>query len=281
MLLVIVQTAVLLLVPGYLVYRVHRLKRELGVLRTGQAAAAKKTDRLVGLLNRIDKKWEKSLQKTFSETIWPQIESLEAIGRILDGKQYLPPTRRAAASPDLLMHVLRIIRAESPLNIVECGSGTSTIVFAMALKAFNQSGHIFSIENDEAYAEQVRDQLRERGLDASVTLVVAPLVEKKYPGCETPIQWYDIDKSRLPASIDLLFVDGPEGTFQGFSRYPAGPELIPLMSPTGKIILDDAARHDEAAMPGMWTTLFPSLAAQPLRAEKGATQLSLRIDTAA
>ena len=146
----------------------------------------------------------------------------------------------------------------------------------MALKASGQPGHIFSIENDETYAEQVREQLRDRRLEDAVTLIIAPLVEKTYPGLESPLKWYDIDKSLLPSAIDLLFVDGPEGTFQNFSRYPAGPELIPLMSPNGKIILDDAARPDEAAMPEMWKALFPSLAFRQLRAEKGATELFFR-----
>jgi len=281
--LIVLQTALLLAGMAYLARKmwsmkreIGRLKREIGSLRKNQASAAEKTARLMVRQFKsagFDKLWEKTLRKEFNETIWPQIESLEAIGRMLDGKQFLPPTRRAAASPDLLMHVLRIIRADAPRNIVECGSGTSTVAFAMLLKALGQIGHIFAIENDKEYAELVREQLKDRGLEEMVTLIVAPLTEKTYSDLDHPIRWYDIDKSLLPDSIDLLFVDGPEGTFQRFSRYPAGPEFIPLMSANGKIILDDAARPDEAEMLEMWKARFPALAIRLLRAEKGAATL--------
>lgn len=282
--LVVVQTALLLAGIAYLGRKMLSLKREIRSLRKIQAGAVEKTARLTVRQFRsagFDRRWEKTLRKEFNETIWPQIESLESIGRMLDGKQFLPPTRRAAASPDLLMHVLRIIRADAPRNIVECGSGTSTVAFAMLLKALGQIGHIFSIENDNEYAELVREQLKDRGLEEMVTLIVAPLTEKTYSGLDHPLRWYDIDKSLLPNSIDLLFVDGPEGTFQRFSRYPAGPEFIPMMSANGKIIVDDAARPDEAAMLEMWKALFPALAIRLLRAEKGSAKLFFHRDLGA
>lgn len=271
--LVVLQTALLLAGIAYLARKMWSLKREIGSLKRETASLKREIGSLRKNQAGAVDKTARLMARQFNETIWPQIESLEAIGRMLDGKQFLPPTRRAAASPDLLMHVLRIIRADVPRNIVECGSGTSTVAFAMLLKALGQIGHIFAIENDKEYAELVREQLKDRGLEEMVTLIVAPLTEKTYPGLDHPLKWYDIDKSQLPDSIDLLFVDGPEGTFQRFSRYPAGPELIPLVSANGKIILDDAARPDEQAMPGMWKALFPGLAILPLRAEKGAAKI--------
>ncbi len=277
MLATLLQTALLVAFLGYLVFRAEKIGRDVRRLRRDQERVFKELATIRALIRKERatgvEKVAKTLNKYFNEHIWPQIQSLDAINRLLDGKDHLPHTRRAAASPDILLHLVRLVRANRPQVILECGSGTSTVALAMVLKAFGQEGHVFSIENDADYAARIQRELEERKLQDKVTIIVAPLVEKQYSGIDHAVKWYDLDKSRLPPSFDLLFVDGPEGTFQPFSRYPAGPELLPLMSPRGRVILDDADREAEAALPGLWANEFPGLQSQPVRAEKGAAEL--------
>jgi hypothetical protein len=211
--------------------------------------------------------------RLFERSIWPQIESLVALYRVIDGETEFPPTRRWSISPDMLMHLVRHIRRHRPSTIVECGGGTSTIVLAHVLDSLGCGGHIFSIENHAPTIRELRDQLRRRNLERFVTLIEAPLVEKRYEGIETVFHWYDIDAGAIPQPIDMLLIDGPNGAIGRQARYPAGPELLPLLSRDGHAFLDDAERMDEAAIMRRWRVLYPDLGIRMLPAEKGCAAL--------
>jgi hypothetical protein len=212
-------------------------------------------------------------ERWFDRSIWPQIESLTFVYRLLDGKIDLPPTRGWAVSPDFLRYVADDIRRRAPKTIVECGSGTSTVVMAHLLKAFGQDGHIYTIENYEPTIDAVRAQLRRHGLERFVTILAAPLAERHYPGFEAPFHWYDLSPDAVPGGIDLLVVDGPFSTVAEFARYPAGPELLPKLSRDAHILVDDTKRRDELAMLRMWRKLYPDLGIRHLPAEKGCAEL--------
>ena len=144
--------------------------------------------RMRGRINRVLKVQRREARYPW----WPQFEALLGIYRLLDGKADLPNLRHWALSPDILLHVLRHIKVHAPRRIVECGSGSSTIAMAQALRALGIDGHIYSIENYEPSAAAVREQLRRHDLERFVTLVFVPLVEKRYEGFDAPIAWYDL-----------------------------------------------------------------------------------------
>ena len=127
-------------------------------------------------------KYDKKLGRRFDRSIWPQVESLTSLYRLIDGKIDFPPTRRWAVSPDFLRHVAENIRRHAPTTIVECGSGTSTVVMAHLLNTLGQDGHIYAIEDHVPTIDAVRAQLRRHDLERFVTIVAAPLVERQYPG---------------------------------------------------------------------------------------------------
>ena len=205
--------------------------------------------------------------------VWPQLESLIGIQRLLDGKADLPSLRFRSVSPDFLLHVVRHIQVNAPKTIVECGSGSSTIVLAQALRAFGIDGHIHSLENYEPSTAFVRGELRRHDLERYVTLIFAPLAPKRYDGIVEPIAWYDIGAAAIPANIDLLLVDGPIAVEHANARYPAGPELLPKLARTGHVFIDDANRRGERNMVERWCRLHPDLGVRERPAEKGCLEL--------
>src|SRR5262245_11486675 len=110
--------------------------------------------------------------------LYQELESLIGLHRLLDGAPDLPSLRFISVSPDFMLCVLRSIQQHTPRRIVECGSGSSTIAMALALRAFGVDGHIYSIENHEPSITMVRAQLRRHDLERFVTLVSVPLVPK-------------------------------------------------------------------------------------------------------
>ena len=218
-------------------------------------------------------KYRRYFARQFGRSIWPQVESLASLYRILDGKADFPATRIMAVSPDFMLHIVKHIRLFAPKKIVECGGGTSTIVMAHMLKALGHDARIYAIENHAPSIEKMREELRRHDLERFVTLIVAPLVEKRYDGFETAFNWYDLRSAAIPSDIDLLVVDGPFSRVNTCARYPAGPELLPKLSRDAHIFIDDASRADERRMIDLWRKLYPDLGIRKLPAEKGCVDL--------
>lgn len=147
--------------------------------------------------------------------------------------------------------LFHFIRRQRPKVIMELGSGSSTVLFAAALRA-NGTGHLISIESDSAHAKHTAALLEQAELSDRVQLVAAPLVDLTLNGRN--FQWYDLGPllRTLAEKIDLLFVDGPPGRVQSLSRFPALPILLPHLSQRAAIIVDDGAREDEVRMVEMW-----------------------------
>jgi predicted O-methyltransferase YrrM len=224
-------------------------------------------------MRRRMKKLRRTQRSDRRHPFWPQFESLMGLYRLLDGRADLPSLRLRFVSPDFLLHVVRHIQQHAPKRIVECGSGSSTIAMAQALRAFGIDGHIYSIENYEPSVASVRDQLRRHDLERFVTLVFAPLVPRRYDGVDAPIGWYDLGEGSIPGDIDMLLVDGPIAVIRTNARYPAGPELLPKLSRSGRVFVDDANRPGEKRMVERWRKLYPHLDARTLPAEKGCLEL--------
>jgi hypothetical protein len=210
----------------------------------------------------------------YPSTLWPQFESLTKLYRLLDGKADLPNLRHWAVSPDFLLHVVRHVQDHAPKTILECSCGSSTIAIALALRAFGIDGHIYSLENYEPSVTAVRNQLRRHDLERFVTLIFVPLVPKRYDGANAVFEWYDLRPGMVPDGVDLLLVDGPSAVHHPDARFPAGPELLPKLSRTAHIFIDDADRPAETSMVDRWAKLNPNLAVRKLPAEKGCFELT-------
>lgn len=150
--------------------------------------------------------------------------------------------------------IVQTIHDRRPRLIVECGSGTSTVLTASVLREIG-AGKIISLEHDAEYAEKTRRYLRERGLDAWAEVIIAPLVMRDVDGEER--RWYDVDvAARIPGMIDMLVIDGPPRRSSTLARYPAVPLLRDRLAPGCVIILDDGNRPDERTIARLWAGLI-------------------------
>jgi hypothetical protein len=211
--------------------------------------------------------------KRIDEVLWPQIEALFALYRLVGANDTLPPLRRWAMSPDLLLYIYRHIRSQKVRSIIECGSGASTIIMAYALRAANEGGRVYSLENHPNVAQTTRDELANRGLADFATIIDAPLTERSYPGFDHTFNWYSFPADALPDKVELLVVDGPAGKINKFARYPAFPELRSRLAPNAYILVDDAALAEERQLPRLWRMLYPDLGVRELALDKGALEM--------
>jgi len=209
--------------------------------------------------------------RTESASSFRQLEALLGLYIELDLDGSLPATRGWAASPDFLLELARHALSRRPLCIVECSSGTSTLVLARCAQR-NGTGKVFSLEHDRQYAEQTRQQLARHGLSAWVEVIDAPLQPHQLAGEEWP--WYRYEKLPQQAAIDMLVIDGPPQATRSMARYPAGPLLFPLLNAGAAVFLDDAARPGEQAVLQRWQVEFPQLAQSTRPCEKGCTVLT-------
>lgn len=155
-----------------------------------------------------------------------------------------------AITASFLDRLVREIYLREPSLIVECGSGSSTIVAAACLRDLGQ-GRVVSLDHDEHYAQRTRALLALHDLDEWATVVTAPLRPYTLHGEEW--LWYDFDVSaHVDQSIDMLVVDGPPEATRPLARYPAVPLLAFQFADDVFVILDDGDRADEEVIAHRW-----------------------------
>lgn len=203
-------------------------------------------------------------------TLFRQLEALQGLYVSLGLRRALPLTRGWAASPDFLQELAAHALDEKPACVVECSSGTSTLVLARCMQ-INGTGKVYSLEHDPAYARRTRRQLELHGLASWATVIDAPLSAQAF-GNGKHI-WYDCSGLAIGQAIDMVVIDGPPQASDAEARYPAGPALFPYLAPGAAIFLDDAARPGERAALQRWSQEFPELEILSLPCEKGAAVL--------
>ncbi|HEX2468448.1 MAG TPA: class I SAM-dependent methyltransferase [Solirubrobacterales bacterium] len=137
-------------------------------------------------------------------------------------------------------------------QVLECGSGVSTIVLGRALG--ERGGHLHALEHDPGWASVVVSRLERERLGDTVDLIEAPL--RPHPVARDGTGWYEeAQLERVPAQgIDLLLVDGPPAGEPGLglSRYPALQALAERLTRDAIVVLDDIDRPGEAAVLDAW-----------------------------
>lgn len=182
----------------------------------------------------------------------------------------LPVTKKWSAAADFLSTVSDYCLHKKPETIVECSSGTSTLVLSQCCE-LNRRGHVYSLENGEEFVQQTRQQLDEFSLSDYADILHAPL--KTVDLNDGKFQWYDLDN--LPdIEVDLLVIDGPPGFIQKLSRYPALPLLNDKLAKDSMIFLDDAARDDEQEIVRRWSKAYPEFQVDYIDNERGCYILS-------
>jgi hypothetical protein len=202
--------------------------------------------------------------------LYHQLEILLGLYVDLRLAKSLPGTRGWAASPDFLMELVSHTLREKPTIVVECSSGTSTVVLARCMQ-INGKGKVYSLEHDPIFAEQTKAQLVRHGLSEFAEVLVAPLESVKL-GDEAWL-WYAYQALPVSAPIDMLVIDGPPDTTGPIARYPAGPALFPRLALNAAVFLDDAKRDSEISILQRWSREFPHLIHGMAYCEKGCAVL--------
>lgn len=208
--------------------------------------------------------------------LFRQMEALHALYTELQLQRSLPATRGWAASPDFLLELARHALSERPQVVVECSSGTSTLVLARCMQ-LNGCGKVYSLEHDPHYAKATRAELARHGLAPWAEVLDSPLTAQEFRSATWP--WYET--AGLPAGrIGMLAIDGPPQATRRLARYPAGPALFARLAPGAAVFLDDAKRPDEQEILRRWANEYPEMQQQMLNCEKGAALLRYRPATA-
>jgi predicted O-methyltransferase YrrM len=205
---------------------------------------------------------EKSIKASHKE-MWQHYRQGEYFAQLISLMKFnvpLPPTRSWAASPDLLLTLMNLVRKNRPKLIVELGSGISTLIMA---KASQGRIKIVSIDHSEEFAQKTREMLKEHGVK-NVEIRVAPL-KKHASGSD----WYDLTFLKNLKNIDLLVIDGPPGSKNPKARQPALKEFEAKLSSKAVIVIDDVNRDGERELAEMFAKAFPEKNLEILPHEKG------------
>jgi predicted O-methyltransferase YrrM len=132
---------------------------------------------------------------------------------------------------------------------LELGSGISTVVLAEGVGRCLGPACLLSLESSERWAQDVNRVLLARGHMGKARVV----------HCRLDAGWYTLSdqvKYVLAAGIKFLFIDGPPGYSGKNARLPAVFLLAPYFRPGAIIVVDDAAREDEAFAIREWRQRF-------------------------
>lgn len=194
-----------------------------------------------------------SLKHQLNDTYY-RMDALMSIHHILTFRQPLPIMRSWTITADYAHALMQLILTRNSGDVLDVGSGISTIIAGYALEK-RGNGKVISIEHNEPYYKHTEALVKLHGLEHNVEIHYCPLV--KYEINDESWLWYDISKIKNSlTNVQVLSVDGPPGTLQNLSRYPALPLLNTSLPKDKVILLDDGARDDEQQIVERWKKEF-------------------------
>lgn len=141
-------------------------------------------------------------------------------------------------SCDLIRH--------SSSDILECGSGLSTIIYGMALRG--KTTRLVALEHQQEWFERVNAELIRTGGQA-VELIRTPLISYG------EFDWYDRPSRLHDRRFEIVICDGPPSTTLG-GRYGLLPVLRDQLGTPTTILLDDSSREGEQDALQRWSTEY-------------------------
>lgn len=189
-----------------------------------------------------------------------ELQSMQQLFQRFTPDAPLPPLAGWAMSPSgLLMLTDEIARRDAKV-VVECGSGSSTLWMALAMRA-KGGGKVVAFEHLQEYADRTRALLDAHGVSEWAEVRLAPLTAVATRRGE--FQWYDTGEMVWNRNIDVLLVDGPPTKTGHHARYPALEVLGAALNANALVALDDTDRDDEMEVLEMWKTEWPNLSERP------------------
>lgn len=182
------------------------------------------------------------------------------IARLFPESNFIPFTSWTI-SPSVILHILNDIVINKRRNIIEFGSGASTLYIARLIQTLKLDAKFYSVESNKDWLKKMSEELVLYNLQNIVTLIHAPLSDASKDVClKNQKVWYDTE--RITAALkgnhelDLVIVDGPYGGSTPYARYSAIPFLQKRLSKNLAIFLDDAQRDEEKEISIQWTKML-------------------------
>lgn len=220
-----------------------------------------------------------------------QVESFLSLQALLseNGGCVVPLMHGWPVSPDLALHVAMLLKTERYDQVIEFGSGSSTLVMARMLHQLGR-GRLLTFEHLPAYRDQTAALLNSQALDGLVDLRLAPLVPRvgadgsscsNYYDCEAALRATAQTLRASPSPKLLLFVDGPPAATGPRARQPALEAVLTYFSGCEiHVLLDDYIRQDEKEIVRRWEALLQHTERrythEELPLEKGASLLRIK-----
>ena len=120
---------------------------------------------------------------------------------------YLEKSQSTGCNISDYWEIYNYVRRHKPKEILECGTGVSTVVMAYALMENENEGYygrITSMESIEMYLEMARDLLPKH-MAKYVDFVLSPVVEDTY----ALYRGMRYEKIPMNRNYDFVYVDGP------------------------------------------------------------------------
>lgn len=180
--------------------------------------------------------------------------SINYLSALIDGYPYIPFSG-SSLRPFCLNHIINDIVINNRKQIIEFGSGISTIFIGRLIKKNNLNATLLSVEHDPEWFKQLSKMLSKEKLEDVVKICYAPL--KKCSLAVDENEWYDIsiiDSVIENKLFDMVIIDGPPAWMKDKSRarYPAVPYMVDKLNKNYAIYLDDAIRQGEQAIIALW-----------------------------
>ena len=207
-------------------------------------------------------------QETHTKNSLRQIESFLRLQNYCGNRLVLPDMHGWPVSPDLGVHLIRLVETGQYDAVVEFGSGVSTMLIALAIQKSTPAGvapstACLSFEHLDTYLATTAQQLSQAQLQNWVQLEHAPLVET-LGAHGKPTQYYDCGlalrqlKQKLNKACPklLVFVDGPPAATGPYARYPALEAVDTAFEGAAQVhyLMDDYIRQDERDIVALWET---------------------------
>ncbi|MDT9232850.1 MAG: class I SAM-dependent methyltransferase [Limnospira sp. PMC 737.11] len=203
---------------------------------------------------------------------YKQIEALLNLHSLLPLVYPLPPLRGWAISPDFAIALYSLILERKIKNVLELGSGSSSLVIGYALQKLGR-GKLISLEHDQNYTTASQDLVCNHKLEQYCQINYAPLQRTEVNGQN--YKFYSLDcLKQINIKFDLLIIDGPPSHTNPLARFPAVPLLYDYLSDEAIICLDDSDRKDEKLAVQKWLQEYKDLKLMtPPTSEKGISVL--------
>lgn len=181
----------------------------------------------------------------------------------------------SAIEEEYLRYLVNKVIINRPINIVELGGGLSSLIIIKTLEKLGYKYNFTSYDSDESFLNETKNLLISEDVydEKKISLVYAPIENIKIN--DNSYKWYDSScLSFGQDQIDLLFIDGPQGSLCKNSRYPALYTFKEYLKKGSIILLHDAKRGDELEIVELWKKENPNISrVYNIDTERGGAEL--------